>query len=233
MLAIVLITSAAAAGKYEPADSPRPMALRGIDIGRKFDASTSGTINPAPKVPKPRIVTKQEWGGGESSGTMRSHFPLRLTLHHEGSGKPQLPTDDAAKELKALQAYGWKSKGWADIPYHYVIDVNGNIYEARDPMKVGDTNTTYDPSGHLLVTAMGNYELQAPTIKELDAICDLMAWLCDYYNIDPASLRGHMEYADTLCPGKTLFPYVVSGYIEGQVRSRIRDAYLGKSTPKN
>jgi hypothetical protein len=58
-------------------------------------------------------------------------------------------------------------------------------------------------------------------------ICDLMAWACDYYNINPESLRGHQEYADTDCPGKYLYPFVVSGFFEGEVRKRIHDAYLG------
>jgi len=204
------------------------MALRNMDVGRTFTSDQQGHINPAPRVPKPRIISKQEWGGGESSGTMRSHFPVRLTFHHEGSPRPLTPDRDPKELMRALQKYGWREKNWPDIPYHFLIDLDGNIYEARDPMKVGDTNTTYDPSGHLLISVMGNYARQAANEKQLMAIADLMAWASDYYNIDPSSLRGHQEYAETDCPGRYLYPFVVSGFFEGEIRKRLQKAYLGR-----
>lgn len=201
--------------------------MRNVAFGRTFDDSTSGTINPSPRVPKPKIISKAEWGGGESSGTMKSHFPVRLTFHHEGSPKPLTPGEDPKRLLQNLQKYGWAQKNWPDIPYHFLIDLDGNIYEARNVLKVGDTNTKYDPAGHLLISVMGNYERQAANEKQLMAICDLMAWASDYFNINPESLRGHQEYADTDCPGKYLYPFVVSGFFEGEVRKRIHDAYAG------
>jgi hypothetical protein len=216
---------AAAAGPYLSSEAPVPMARRSMVMGRLFDPATSGTENTTPRVPKPAIISKAQWGGKESSGTMTSHVPTVLTLHHEGSPKPLTPDRDPKVLLQNLQKWGWSAKGWADIPYHFMVDLEGRIYECRDIMKSGDTATTYDPTGHLLVTAMGNYELQAPTEKQLSAICDLMAWACDVYNIDPATLRGHLEYAETACPGKYLYPFGASGFIEGEVRARIARAY--------
>lgn len=205
------------------------MALRSAYLGRVFDESTSGQINRSAHVAKPHIISRQEWGAGPSSATlMRSHVPTRLTLHHEASAKPLVPGEDPKVLLQNLQQWGWRDRRWPDIPYHFMLDLDGNIYEARDPGKVGDTATTYNPSGHLLVTLMGNYELQAPNEKQLKALCDLLAWLCDYYNIDPATIHGHMDYVPTLCPGKYLYPYVASGFIEGEVRKRLRAAYLRK-----
>ncbi len=224
-VSLIGLATVGQAKDYASSDQPLPMAMRNLPFGRSFDASTSGTINPNPRVARPKIITKAEWGGAESSGTMRSHFPSRLTFHHEGSNKPAKPGDDAPAGLRALQKYGWSQKGWADLPYHFLVDADGRIYAGRDPMKVGDTNTKYDPSGHLLLTVIGNYEIQAANEKQLTAICDLMAWLCDYYNINPESLRGHMEYADTQCPGKYLYPFVASGFFEGEVRRRLRAAY--------
>lgn len=201
-----------------------PLARRSIAIGRAFDTPTSGVLNPSPKVEPPRILTKADWGGAPSSGTMRRHFPTRMTFHHEG-GKRAAPDDVTSRGLQGLQKYGWNQKGWPDLPYHFLIDVKGAVYAGRDPMAVGDTNTKYDPTGHLLVTAVGNFDQQTPTEKQLDSIADLMAWACDRYNIDPATLAAHRDYADTACPGRYLYPYVVSGYLEGQVRERIAKAY--------
>lgn len=208
----------------------RPMGLKTLDMGRTFGPETSGTINKSAKVSKPTIISKQEWGGGESSGTMVTHFPVSLTIHHEGSPKPLRPGDDPKRLLQNLQRYGWTQKAWPDLPYHFLIDLDGNIYAGRDPMKVGDTNTKYDPAGKLLCTFMGNTEIQAPTKAQLDGMVNLLAWASDFYNIDPATIKGHMEYTPTGCPGKYLYPFVASGYFEGQVREKLAEAYGKKGS---
>lgn len=227
---VIFISGLITTGYAQPfldSSNPRPMALRDLDMGREFGPETSGTINKQTMVPKPHIISKTEWGGGESSGTMLSHFPVSLTVHHEGSPKPLTPDRDPKELLRNLQKYGWSQKGWPDLPYHFLIDLEGNIYEGRDPMSVGDTNTSYDPGGKLLVTMMGNTNIQAPNKAQLDAMVNIMAWASDYYNIDPSTIKGHMEYTQTACPGKYLYPFVASGYFEGQVRSRIQQAYKG------
>jgi len=228
---LIIGCGVAEAEPYLPGTQPHPMALKNLDMGRTFDVSTSGTINKNARVPKPRVISKAEWGGGPSSGTMTSQFPVSLTVHHEGTPKPLLPGDDPELQLRNLQKYGWAQKNWPDLPYHFLIDRDGNIYEGRDPMKAGDTNTAYDPRGKLLITAMGNTEIQAPTQKQIDAMTDLMACACDYYNIPPETVKGHMEYTPTDCPGKYLYPYVASGFFEGEIRERIKNAYVsGKRT---
>src|SRR5438477_4564533 len=105
----------ATARQFGTSDDIRPMALRNMPFGRSFDDSTSGTINPNPRVPKPRIISKTEWGGWESTGTMKSHFPVRLTFHHEG-GNVLKPGDDPKKLLRNLQNWGLREKHWPDIP---------------------------------------------------------------------------------------------------------------------
>ncbi|MGB9692624.1 MAG: peptidoglycan recognition protein family protein, partial [Candidatus Sumerlaeaceae bacterium] len=203
----------------------RPMVSRLGPLGREFLAELAGTTNPVARVKKPPTIPKTVWGGQESSGALKLHRPVRITLHHEGSAKPLTTSDDPKRLLRNLQNWGFRVKGWPDIPYHFLIDLNGNIYEARNLWAVGDTNTQYDPTGHVLVTLMGNYELQTPTPKQLESLCDFLAWLCDHYNIDPATIACHREYAQTACPGKYFTPYVLSGHIEAEVRKRIKAAY--------
>jgi hypothetical protein len=103
---------------------------------------------------------------------MRLRVPQKITsitLHHEGSARPLLPGDDPVQQLRALQAWGERDRNWWDVPYHYLIDLDGNIYEGRDWHYMGETNTTYDPSGHFLISIIGNYNLQEPTQKQLNA----------------------------------------------------------------
>jgi len=211
-------------------DLVRPLGQRQLLLGRDFSPTIIGTINAHPKVKQPRIIGQSEWGGEETTASMKPHTPTRITIHHEGSPKPLTPDQDPKKLLQNLQKWGRRERGWPDLPYHFLVDLDGNIYAGRNPQFVGDTNTNYDPTGHLLISVMGNYEIQAPNEKQLNAISELVAWLCDYYNIPPETVRCHQEYVPTtLCPGKYLAPYVLSGFFEGEVRKRIREAYVGQT----
>jgi len=52
---------------------------------------------------------------------------------------------------------------WTDIPYHFLIAPDGTIYEGKSVYTVGETATEYDPTGHLLITCLGNLEVQEPS----------------------------------------------------------------------
>ena len=112
------------------------------------------------------IITQEEWGGIDIPEDLDispvKHSPKLLTLHHGGVDWKE--GTDPNVYLRDLQAWSRSEKQWIDIPYHYMIDLEGRIYEARDPYYSGDTNTTYNPEGHLLTCLMGNYENQKPSV---------------------------------------------------------------------
>ncbi|MDD4280018.1 hypothetical protein GX645_05705 [Candidatus Sumerlaeota bacterium] len=214
----------------EVVQTTKPLALRDLQLGREFSLSSSETqttVNATARVPKPAIVTREQWQAKPTSGTIVNHFPAAVTIHH-GGDKPLAPDADTASLVRNLQTWSQTQKGWCDIPYHFMIDLNGTIYEARPWDIRGDTNTAYDTNKHLLIELIGNYEEQAPSMAQLNAICDLTAWVCDYFNIPPETIAGHKDYTSTLCPGTYVYPYVLSGWIEGQVRKKIQTAYTIK-----
>jgi hypothetical protein len=144
------------------------------------------------------------------------HTLDRITLHHDGSEF----YGGAVPRLRSLQS-GSMNRGWVDIPYHFLIDLEGNIYEARSLEFVGDTATEYDPTGHALITVMGNYQVQEINEAQLAAIVDLASWLSWEYSLDPQSIRGHKDYAATWCPGANLYRYLAHGYIVSAVERRL------------
>jgi hypothetical protein len=144
------------------------------------------------------------------------HTLGRITIHHDGSEF----YGDAVARLKSLQS-GSRNRGWVDIPYHFLIDLEGKIYEGRPLQFVGDTATEYDPTGHALITVMGNYEVQEVNQAQLNAIVDLAAWLCYEYSIPPELIKGHRDYAATACPGASLYLYLTNGYIVSAVQERL------------
>jgi hypothetical protein len=147
----------------------------------------------------------------------QQHIPVKITIHHEGEIFHK--GEDAPAHIKRVQVWGMgPDRNWTDIPYHFLIDPDGNIYEGRNVFTAGETATEYDPSGHLLLTCMGNFEEQEVTRKQLDALVWLTAYSCNKYQISPDSIASHKDYAETLCPGKDLYKYLENGYIKTKVK---------------
>jgi hypothetical protein len=159
---------------------------------------------------------------------MRPHVVQRITIHH--TAEAQKPSKSLDKKLKGLQHFsqnagkladGRSKPAWADIPYHFFIDANGAIGEARNPDFAGDTNTEYDPLNHLLIVLEGNFEEETPTTAQLTALDALVAWAATTYNVAADKLGGHRDFADTKCPGKNLYAHLDD--LRAQV-TRLREA---------
>ena len=177
---------------------------------------------PAPSVPA--IVPVADWGGTPAdAGRARRHDITHITLHHQG--EPFKPGTDVRQYLRNLQTWSRNTKGWLDIPYHYVIDLEGKIYAARDIAFAGDTNTEYDPKGHALIEVVGNFEEVEPNEAQLDAVVRLMAMLSAKYGVPVEHIASHRDHSDkTVCPGANLYRYVQSGYFREQVAARLAPA---------
>ncbi|MGE5363936.1 MAG: peptidoglycan recognition family protein [Bacteroidota bacterium] len=167
-----------------------------------------------------RVLPRSYWNA-QPPKPFVSHVPVRITIHHEGEYFN--PDSNAAKFILKTQIWGMgKDRNWADIPYHFMIDGKGNIYEGRNPYTAGETNTTYDPKGHLLVTCIGNFEEQEMTPVQLEALTDMLAFCCKKYHIDPDTIKGHKDFAETLCPGKNLYKYLQDGFIIATVKEKLQ-----------
>jgi hypothetical protein len=103
-------------------------------------------------------ISRQAWQAKPPSSSMQTHEVSRITLHH--SAVPYRLNMDPVKSMQALQRFSQSSgtlgngkpkKAWADVPYHFVVFPQGQVAEGRQLEYVGDTNTEYDPTGHLLV----------------------------------------------------------------------------------
>jgi len=181
-------------------------------------------IAPKPKPPNPSIVSVQEWGGLALVQPPTAQRITHITLHHQG--ETWRKGGDVAAYLQRLQTWSRVTKQWADIPYHYVIAPEGRIYAARPLGLAGDTNTEYDPSGHVLVMLLGNFEEVEPTQPQLLATAELMAWLVQQNGLGASDLArtiaSHKDYsAQTVCPGGKLYRYLESGWLHAAVKARL------------
>ena len=183
---------------------------------------------PTPAGVEPSIVSVAQWGGTPADPALaRKQTISYITLHHQGEPFP--PGTDPVQYLRHLQTWSRNTKHWIDIPYHYIIDLDGKIYAGRDINYAGDTNTEYDPMGHALIEVVGNFEEVEPNQKQLDAVVDLMAMLAAKYHVPVDHIASHRDYsAQTVCPGKNLYRYVQEGYFRQKVAERLAQQEPGK-----
>lgn len=172
----------------------------------------------------PPHVAASEVAGGADLRLRIPHSITHVTLHHTGDATPLTTPDDAVRRLRGLQSWGARDRNWWDVPYHFLLGIDGRIFEGRDFRYMGETNTSYNPGGHFLISAIGNYERQAPTAETLDAIADLMAWALDEFDLPLDRIGGHYNYASTGCPGTHLRKLLEDGTIRRMVAERRRKA---------
>ena len=202
------------------ADDPRSKPMQEDQPAKEANMLTS----------TPHIISRVEWEAKTPNyDLMKLHRPDRITLHH--GGVKHDPNRDSYDYMRALQSWCLRDRPWCDIPYHYVINMQGKIFEARNDLLAGDTNTEYDPTGHLLIDVVGNYEEQVPNQAQLDAVVQLMAFLCRKYDVSPDTIASHKDYSkQTSCPGKNLYKYIENGYFIREVTQLLeREGYLKES----
>lgn len=169
----------------------------------------------------PAAVANAVVAGGADMRLRIPHTITHVTLHHTGDSKPLTRADDPAQRLRNLQSWGASDRNWWDVPYHFLLDLDGRVFEGRDWHFQGETNTTYDPGGHFLISMIGNYDVQEPSAGQLDAIADLMAWALKANNLPIDRIGGHYNYAETGCPGKYLRRYLEDGTLRRLVQQRL------------
>lgn len=208
-------------------------------IGQVMSSPTST------RIPQPRIVTKSQWGSMKEGDFWENQpfdpysqgllgDPVAITLHHTyipaGPSSPDPEVDK--KNLIFIQQFH-VSKGWGDIGYHYLIGSDGTIYEGRP---IGFMGTHAPPNyRNIGVNIIGDFhEKEYPSEAQLNGFVQLVSWLCDRYDIDPAStidifgeqniaLSGHRDwkqYNKTACPGDRLYALLSS------LRERVRSVLL-------
>ncbi len=172
-------------------------------------------LQPGEPVQQP-VVSQASWGAAHPSEGFVAHRIERLSVHHTAT--PGGPPEQAARRMQSIQRFHQQDRGWPDIAYHFVVAASGQVFEGRPTDARGDTATSYDPSGHLLVTLEGNFEEQQPTEAQLEALARMLAWGAGHFEVDPATLSGHRDHAATACPGEHLYAALTDGSLLSRIR---------------
>ncbi len=172
------------------------------------------TTTAAPATPL-AVIARVGWGAAEVRGELRPHSIERMTVHHTAA---YLAVNaDAPSHIRSHQVFHQRDRGWPDLAYHYMIDAEGNVYEGRDHNAVGDTATTYDPTGHLLICCEGHFDEQPFPDAQREALAAMLAWGATEFSVDPSTIGGHRDLASTSCPGDNIYRLISSGDLARQV----------------
>ena len=152
-------------------------------------------------VPRPRIVSRAEWGADE---TWREPVPrvgttlLAGFVHHTATTN-NYTAEQAPAQMRNLYAYFTQSLNYADMGYNFLVDKFGTIYEGRSGCAVGavncDSAAVIAQGAHtaglnvntFAVSAIGNYDVLAPENPAalVESIASLMAWKLAPFGLDP------------------------------------------------
>jgi Ca2+-binding RTX toxin-like protein len=162
------------------------------------------------------MVLREGWGARDAKPGLIDHEIERITIHHAGTATGTV----GAAQFRGWQAYHF-SLGWPDVAYHFIVGRDGVVYEARRWTAAGDTATTYDPDGHLLLVVEGNFEEDLPTAGQLESLAIMVAWGAEQFDVPVDEITGHRDHAVTTCPGGYLYAHIVDGSIAHQARDII------------
>jgi hypothetical protein len=130
--------------------------------------------------------------------------PNKIIIHHS------LTKDSGTVSWGAIRKYHVETNGWADIGYHWGIELINDHYEilmGRPSDHIG-AHTIGQNDQAIGICIVGNFDID-PVLPEIkDQLHILIEWLIGVYKIPNQKIYGHCEFAQKTCPGKNLFDWV-------------------------
>ncbi|MDE2748002.1 MAG: N-acetylmuramoyl-L-alanine amidase [Chloroflexota bacterium] len=173
----------------------------------------------SPQSSRPAIVRRGEWGALPVDHSARNEYgfyerasnpagwyvyegDLRdsyqtLIMHHSAFYEA-----DGLATLTEVQRLHREDRGWADIGYHFLVDIDGAVYEGRELAARG-VHTAGHNTGSAGLCLLGDYRFTAPSAAQWAAAAALGRWLAEALAL--THLAGHSQFnPSTACPGAAL-----------------------------
>ncbi len=155
------------------------------------------------------VLPRKKWRAQAPTGRFDSLGAMgRITIHHQG-GNPFEKDDLAATgdEIRSIQKDHQKTRGWADIGYHLIIDRAGRVWEGRPITALGaHAGNSEANAGNIGIVVLGNYDLQTVAPAQEAALLELISKLCEHWKIPRGEVRTHNEVRTEAGEGKTNCP---------------------------
>jgi len=181
-------------------------------------------------IPRPPVISREEWGAQPALGTPVPHNPYRATVHHTAMSRC-VTLEEGIAEVQFIQEFHQVTRGWRDIAYHFLIDDSGRVYQGTPEEYLG-THTGNANTGNLGVSLLGNFSVDTPPDLMVESCTDLLAALVYDYSMYPDSILGHRDHvASTVCPGDGVYPLLEEMRTEVRRRIGFGAPYLSRPFP--
>lgn len=171
------------------------------------------------------VIPREEWGARATRCTSRDDSKYRMAIHHTVTGAGGDPTST----LRGIQNYHMDSRGWCDVGYHFLVSLDGRVWEGR-PIRFLGTHVGNNNTGNIGISFIGcfhssscaSYPPNVPPDVMVDAAGSVVAGLAGIYGIgvSTSTVKGHRDHSGqtTSCPGDHL-------------HSRLGDIRSGSTAP--
>lgn len=184
--------------------------------------------------PRPPVISRSVWCIYEECSYTEDleYAPAtHMVVHHTVSNNAN---SDWAAVMRAIWQFHTHSRGWGDIGYNYLIDINGVVYEGHlsedyANLDVVGTHAGGANTGSMGVALLGTFTAPddpdtpggiAPSTPMVNSLVALLSWKADQRKINVYDagntlpnigwglpyLMGHRDvYGTTECPGDQVF----------------------------
>jgi len=187
-----------------PASAAAPKRSHRQLAGKDWDNGEQHLLNELGALPRSMWTNRHP----QTSHINMMDGVTRITAHHEG-WKPVYFTNERETEhrLKLIQHVHMDVRGWADVGYHFIIDRDGRLWEAR-PIKYQGAHVKYHNKHNVGVMCLGNFMKQEPSNAQVQRLGRTLKKLMAIYRVPVDRVYTHRELMPTLCPGDNLQPHV-------------------------
>jgi len=184
------------------------------------------------------VNSRESWGARGTRCSSRNPDKYRVAIHHTVSQ----PGGDPASRLRGIQSYHMDSRGWCDVGYHFLVSVDGRIWEGR-PIDLLGAHVGGHNTGNIGISFIGCFHSSGcgaiegprePPNVMIENVAGFVAGLSSLYGfaITPSSVKGHRDHSgqSTSCPGDHLHSRL-DDIRSGEVGPVYGAAYVEQSFP--
>ena len=152
-------------------------------------------------------------------------IPKYIIIHHSAS-----PQSQTAKAIDDYHKAKWNFRSALGhyAGYQYIIESNGNIFQARKDTEAGahtiQENMNYQSIGICLTGWYDDGHDNLPTEKQQESLGKLLENKMKEWNIPRENIKFHRDYAPKTCPGLHINQKLISNIIKPM--SEINEEFL-------
>jgi peptidoglycan hydrolase-like protein with peptidoglycan-binding domain len=157
------------------------------------------------------ITSRTTWGARHGTGNVTAGAKLEAYLHHSGAAilTPTSTRFAEEAEIRRIEDYHARTKGWGRIGYTHVVAPSGRIYEGTGWGRVGAHTGGRNSSSYGICVLMDG-STTAPRAEVAAVVQEWRLLGIRLGHLHPQhSFRGHRAVVATECPGDRLWNAVL------------------------